>query len=158
MRFGRVLLRIISPIFGKRKFSVCRNRTTNQQSTSSSGATPPKVLKQGTLNTLTTAGSKRHEIDLQLARYMISSSTAFLRAENKELQKMFDLLRPGTKVSCCYMYTYLNKLNINFDDISKIFIKSKLLFNMFRCHHGNVTQAHYWTKCILRKKTKWSIY
>ena len=25
---------------------------------------------------------------------------------------------------------------------------------MFRCHHGNVSQAHYWTKCILRKKNK----
>ena len=53
------------PTFGKRKLSVCRNRT-NQQSTSSSGATPPQFFKQGTLNVLTTSGSKQHEIDLQL--------------------------------------------------------------------------------------------
>ena len=96
----------ISPIFGKRKLSVCSNRT-NKQSTSSSGATPPNVLKHGTFNVLTTAGSKQNEIDLQLARYMISSNTAFLQAENKELQKMFNLLRPGTKVSCCVTCTHI---------------------------------------------------
>ena len=74
------------------------SQSTETYSTPDTTEPPAKALRQGTLGFGSTSSSMQHQLDLQFTRYIISSNTPFLQAENRQLGKLFDMLRPGSKV------------------------------------------------------------
>ena len=55
-------------------------------------------LKQTTLGFVSSGPDKQHAINLQLARNLIATNPAFLATDKGQLEKLFDLLRPGRKI------------------------------------------------------------
>ena len=71
----------------------------DEQTASSSVQGPPaKVLKQSTLQVLSTSAVKQHEIDLSVTRYFIATNTPFNAASNRHLKSLVQKLRPGTTI------------------------------------------------------------
>ena len=71
----------------------------DEQTASSSVQGPPaKVLKQSTLQVLSTSAVKQHEIDLSVTRYFIATNTPFKAASNRHLKSLVQKLRPGTTI------------------------------------------------------------
>ena len=60
----------------------------------------PSSMKQTKLSvpSFSTSKSMQHQIELQVTRYVVASNTAFLQVENKPFEKLFTMLRPGTKI------------------------------------------------------------
>ena len=60
----------------------------------------PSSMKQTKLSvtSFSTSKSMQHQIELQVTRYIVASNTAFLQVENKQFEKLFTMLRPGTKI------------------------------------------------------------
>ena len=61
-------------------------------------AGPSKKMEQTTPGLISTSHNKQHAIVLQLTRYLVASNTAFLACENGQLNKLFDILRPGSAI------------------------------------------------------------
>ena len=71
----------------------------DEQTASSSVQGPPaKVLKQSTLQVLSTSAVKQHEIDLSVTRYFIATNTPFNAASNRHLKSLVQKFRPGTTI------------------------------------------------------------
>ena len=90
-----------NPARMKKHLAKCQPVVINvdEQTASSSVQGPPaKVLKQSTLQVLSTSAVKQHEIDLSVTRYFIATNTPFNAASNRHLKSLVQKLRPGTTI------------------------------------------------------------